>query len=424
MKRILCAGSVLLQTTVLASALLRAQAPATPPGLSGQPLTMQQAVEYARVHSPALLGAQAHVSAVRANEITAGLRLNPNIVGEGQMVSLSSSDSNGPDFYGIGLQRVFEVGGKRSLRLATARATTGVAAAQAEDQRRLLDFSVRLAFTRMLQAKLALSIANENLSDYRRTVELMKIRLDTGDVDRTDFERVELQLAGFENDQTTAQLNLTQASEQLQVLLGEPAVNTSFDIVGAFTLPKLTTALTDLENAALAARPDLVAAQRQVTANEAAIRLADANGKTDPQLGAEFERSGTANTLGFNLQVPLRIFDKNQGERERARREAESSRLLLQQQRNQVVSDVDQAYAAYLAAFDQNARYANKYLAEAAHVRDNLQFAYRNGNATLLDYLSALQDYRLTNLAALNAQANAQLALHQLSYATATEVIP
>jgi outer membrane protein, heavy metal efflux system len=120
----------------------------------------------------------------------------------------------------------------------------------------------------------------------------------------------------------------------------------------------------------------------------------------------------------------LRIFDRNQGEKERTRREAESSRLLLQQQRNQVISDVDQAYAAYQAALQQDARYKQKYLAEAAHVRDNIQFAYRNGNATLLDYLSALQDYRQTNLAALTAQANAQIALHQLSYATATEVNP
>ena len=57
-------------------------------------------------------------------------------------------------------------------------------------------------------------------------------------------------------------------------------------------------------------------------------------------------------------------------------------------------------------------------------MRDNIQFAYRNGDATLLDYLSALQDYRQTNLAALNALAQAQAALHQLSYATATEVNP
>jgi cobalt-zinc-cadmium efflux system outer membrane protein len=385
---------------------------------------MAQAVDFARLHSPGLQGVQTHVSAVQALEITAGLRLNPSIVGEGTQNTLSTSDPNGPPFYGIGLQRTFETGGKRGLRLDAARANTGVASAQLDDQRRSLDFNVRLAFTRMLQAKLALAISNDNLEGYRHTVELMKVRLDAGDVDRTDFERVELQLAGFENDQTNAQLNLTQASEQLQLLMGEPHAVANFDIVGTLDLSPLTRTEKELEDAAIAARPDLLAATRQVRANEAAIRLADANGRTDPQFGLEYEHSGTGSTAGFNLQIPLRIFDRNQGEKERARREAESSRLLLQQQLNQVVSDVDQAYAAYQAAVAQNARYQTKYLAEAAHVRDNLQFAYRNGDATLLDYLSALQDYRLTNLAALNAQATAQSALHQLSYAAATEVKP
>ena len=420
MRHTLLIGSLAL-LQVAAHAQTTAPPASTPPPA---PLTMQGAVAYARLHSPAQLGAQVHLSAIRAYEITAGLRLNPNLVAEGTQTSLGKDDPNGPDFYGIGLQRTFETGGKRTLRLNAARANTSVASAQVDDQRRTLDFNVRTAFTQMLQAKAALAIANDNLTGYQRTVDLMKVRLDVGDVDRTDFERIELQLVGFENDQTNAQLNLTQASEQLQLLLGEPSVLPNFDIVGALTLPPINQTVTDLENAAIAARPDLQAADRQVRANEAAIRLADAMGKVDPQLGAEYELSGHANTFGFNVQVPLRIFDRNQGEKERTRLEADSSRLLLIQARNQVINDVDQAYAAYQAAVAQSARYQNKYLAEAAHVRDNLEFAYRNGDATLLDYLSALQDYRQTNLAALNAQAQAQTALHQLSYATATEVNP
>ncbi len=392
---------------------------APPPGL-----TLRQAVDYARVHSPALQGARQHLSAVQANEITAGLRLNPFLVGETTQTGLAETDPNGPMFAGIGVQRTFEVGGKRALRLNAARANTGVASAQVDDQQRALDYNVRAAFTRMLQAKEAMTISVDNLDGYRRTVELMQFRLEAGDVSRTDFERIELQLAGFENDLTNSQLNLTQASDQLQALLGFPRAVPSFDIAGSLVLAAPAGTLSQLEDAALAARPDLLASDRLVRANEATVRLAAAQGKTDPQFGLEYEHSGTGSTFGTSLQIPLRIFDRNQGERERTRRETESSRLLLLQARNQVISDVDQGYAAYQAAAVQADRYRSKYLAEAAHVRDNLEFAYRNGSATLLDYLSALQDYRQTNLAALTAQAQAALALHQLSYATATEVTP
>lgn len=63
-------------------------------------------------------------------------------------------------------------------------------------------------------------------------------------------------------------------------------------------------------------------------------------------------------------------------------------------------------------------------MAEAERVRDNIQFSYRNGNTTLLDYLSALRDYRATKLAAVQADAQVWLAIHQLSFATGTDVTP
>ena len=143
-----------------------------------------------------------------------------------------------------------------------------------------------------------------------------------------------------------------------------------------------------------------------------------------PTLEGEYERSGNVNTFGGNINIPLRLFDRNQGEKERTRYELESSRLALTAAQNQVVSDVDSAWSAYLAAQSQSVRYRSKYLAEAAHVRDNLEFSYRNGNSTLLDYLSALSDYRLVNLAALNARLQLLLSIEQLSYAAHTEINP
>jgi cobalt-zinc-cadmium efflux system outer membrane protein len=182
--------------------------------------------------------------------------------------------------------------------------------------------------------------------------------------------------------------------------------------------------LDDLHTAALAARPDLKAAQAQVDVNSATQKLAIANGTADPTVEAEYERSGHANTVGGNINIPLRIFDRNQGEKERSRFELESSRLALVAAKNQVLSDVDTAWAAYLAAQSQSGRYQSKYVAEASHVRDNLEFSYRNGNTSLLDYLSALSDYRQVNLAALNAKLQLLLSLEQLSYVANTEVLP
>ncbi len=143
-----------------------------------------------------------------------------------------------------------------------------------------------------------------------------------------------------------------------------------------------------------------------------------------PPLAAEYERSGPDNTFGVSVAIPLRFFDRNQGEKLRTRLEVESSQFSLTAARNQVISDVDQAYLAVEIAESQARRYSDRYLDEAGRVRDNLQFSYRNGNSTLLDYLDALRDYRSIHLNSLNADAQLWLAIHQLSYVTATDIIP
>lgn len=396
----------------------------TAPAVAATPLTLPQVLDLAHGSNPTLLSAAQHLAAVRAQEITAGLRQNPNATIAGQMVTLGPDNPNGPDFYQAGVQRLFERGNKRQLRVDTARSTTALTGFQLDDRRRQTDLAIRQAFSRMLYARAALAISRDNLEGYTKTVALMKVRLDAGDLDQTDFDRVELQLAGFESDLDNAELTLRQASIALQNLIGIARPREDFAIVGTLDPPPVAITLDALRTEALASRPDLKAAQAQVDVNVADAKLAVANGTADPTVEADYERTGHANTFGANVNIPLRIFDRNQGEKERTHYEIESSRLALIAGQNQVLSDVDSAWAGYQTAQVQSERYRSKYLAEATHVRDNLEFSYRNGNSTLLDYLSALGDYRLVNLAALNAKLQLLLSIEQLSYASHTEINP
>jgi cobalt-zinc-cadmium efflux system outer membrane protein len=388
------------------------------------PLTLTQVLDMAHRANPSLLSAAQHLSAVHAQETTAGLRVNPTGVIGTQMVTLDPGDPNGTYFYNFGVQRLFERGGKRQARLETAKSTTALTGFQIDDQRRQTDLAVRQAFSHMIYAQQALAISKDNLEGYRKTVDLMKVRLDVGAIDRTDFDRVELQLAGFESDMDNAQMTLKQGSIALQTLLGVATPSDSFAIAGALDPLPIPFTLEELRTEAIANRPDLKVAQAQVAVNSATVKMAQANGTADPTIEGEYERAGASNAFGGNINIPLRIFDRNQGEKERARYELESSRLAVTAAQNQVLSDVDMAWAAYVAARAQSERYHSKYVAEAAHVRDNLEFSYRNGNTTLLDYLSALSDYRQVNLASLNANLQLLLAIEQLSYATHKEIVP
>jgi cobalt-zinc-cadmium efflux system outer membrane protein len=388
------------------------------------PLTLQQVLAVARAKNPGLLSAEQHVDATQASEITAGLRQNPSFTLSGANVTLPANNPSSPYTYVGNVSRLFERGQKRRWRLDAATATTAVTRSQYNDQERQLVLQVKNAFTNMLEAKAALHIAQDNLDSYRQTVGLSKSRLDSGDISKTDFERIDLQLAEFESDFDEAKLNLIQASDSLQLLMGIDKPSPSFDVTGSLDPPAAAPNLAQIEQQALASRPDYLAARQSVTLADANVKLADAQGTTDPTLGGEYERVGVYNSAGFQISVPVRIFDRNQGEKARTRYEAQSARLAETEARNQVLNDVDQAWAAYLAAVDLAQRYNSHYVDESERVRSNLEFSYRHGGATLLDYLDALRDYRQIHLAALAASQQVWLSIHQLSFAAATEIVP
>ncbi len=327
--------------------LLSAAAAASFAQTPSAPLTLQQAIDMARAKNPSLISAQQHVSATKANEITAGLRQNPNFTLSGSDITLPANNPASPYSYAGNVSRLFERGQKRRWRLDVAHATTDVTESQYLDTERQTILQVKDAFTNMLTAKAALKIADDNLTGYRNTVNLTRARLNAGDISATDFERIDLQQAEFESDYDNAQLNLTQASDQLQLLLGIQKPTVSFDITGTLNPPDFTVTLPQLEQEALAARPDYQAALQSVRLADANIKMADADGTTDPTIGGEYDRTATYNTAGFQVSIPLRLFDRNQGEKERTRYEAQSSRFAVIAARNQVVNDVDQAWAGY-----------------------------------------------------------------------------
>jgi len=387
------------------------------------PLTMQQAVDLARTKNPTLLAAQQNYLSVKAQEIQAGVRQNPYLSASAQNITLGEYADN-PFFYSAGVGRLFERGEKRRWRLDSARNTTAETDAQYHSTEQQTVLAVRQAFTNFIIAKAAKKLADDNLADFKHEVDIGNERYKAGDLAKLDFERLDLQLAQFETDESNAIVAAQQASDQLQVLLGIDKPRPDFDIIGDVVPPPLTLGMDDLEQKGLAARPDLKAAQAAVAVADAGIKLAYANGTADPTAEADYNRNGPDNSVGFSFNIPIRIFDKNQGNKETAKFTAQATRFTVTAAHNQVVSDVDQAYSGYVNSKILSDRYNGHYLDEAKDVLDIARFSYEHGGLALIDYLDALRDSRSVQSDALNAYQQTWLSIHQLSFVTATDIIP
>jgi cobalt-zinc-cadmium efflux system outer membrane protein len=406
--------------------LLLAIMPAVAADTPAKVLTLREALAMARKANPGLQAVRLHASAIQAGEITAALHPNPVFTSASEDFNVFNPAKFDPisnQEFTNSLAWTVERGGKRTARVQSARMATAVAQAGVNDGERQLDLQVELTFVNLLVNQETLRLAQENLRSYGQVIEGNRLRLQAGDISETEFDRVRIEEARFQNDLLAARTALLQGRSQLAALLGiaDPA---QVAITGDLQPQALAQELGQLQQAALASRPDYVAAQRSTAKAEADARLAQANGATDVTISPEYKRNGPDNTLGVTFAVPLRIFDRNQGEKLRSRRDLESTRFAEQAARLQVLADVQQAWDAYQAAVARQKLYHEDYLQRSETVLERMTFSYQHGAASLLDYLDAVRSHRDVALAAITADAQALIALHQLSFAAATELLP
>jgi cobalt-zinc-cadmium efflux system outer membrane protein len=395
--------------------------------------TWQQIKEEFEMTNPTLKAAQASIDESRAAEITAYLRPNPEYTIATDGTQISRFNGVWRPFAGTqvanAISYLHERQHKRELRLEGARISTDIAASTYLDQQRSLTFNLRNAFVQTLQAKAVLQNARENLDYWDRELEVNRIRYKAGDLALADLNRLELQRVQFEADFETATVNLRTAKIQLLLLLNERTRSEQFDVTGPYEFVEQVVPLEEFRNIALESRPDLKAAMQQVELAQSTHRLAIANGSTDPTFSAwithnpSFNNPYDNNSFGASVSIPLRIFDRNQGEKARTQIDVRRNQRLRDAARAQVFSDVDSAYVAVLSALNLLRPYKNKYLPLATDVRDRIAFSYKNGGASLLDYLDAEKSYRDTRLAYLNLIGSYLTAAAQMNLAVGREVI-
>jgi outer membrane protein, heavy metal efflux system len=237
--------------------------------------------------------------------------------------------------------------------------------------------------------------------------------------------RLEMQRVQFESDLENSVVSLRTAKIQLLQLLNDRTPVDQFDVSGPFDFSSRLASLEEFRNIALATRPDLAAAMQNVDLAKTNHSLAVANGSTDPTFGFDFAAQNPPIPfyIGFNINIPLRIFDRNQGEKLRTELDIGKNEKMADAAKAQVFNDVDSAYTALAGTLNLLKPYKERYLNEAAEIRDTVEFSYRQGGNTLLDYLDAEKSYRDVRLAYLNLIGNYLTSAAQMNLAAGREVI-
>ncbi len=401
--------------------------------LAQSSFTWEQIKEKFAAANPTLKAAQLNIDESRAAEITAYLRPNPDFSLTADGFQIAKNAGVWRPLSGVvetpGVSYLHERDNKRELRRAQARESTTIADSTYLDQERNLVFTLRTAFVQTLQAKAVLQNARENLDYWDRELEVSRKRFNAGDLAQVDLDRLELQRVQFESDFETAFVNLRTSKIQLLMLLNDRTPIERFDVEGSFDFTDQLKPPEEYRDLALQARPDLKVAVQNVALAKVTHQLAVANGSTDPTYSVwwshnpSFANPFANKTIGGSISIPLRIFDRNQGEKARTQIDINRNERMRDASQAQVFSDVDSAYWTLVQNLNLLKPFKTKYLPLATDVRDRMSFSYTNGGASLLDFLDAAKAYRDTRLSYLNLIGSYLTAAAQMNMAAGREVI-
>jgi cobalt-zinc-cadmium efflux system outer membrane protein len=374
---------------------------------------------------------------MKAQEITAFLRPNPGVglASDGLQLAPHTVPGVGRHWLPLtGVQLVPSINylherqNKRELRLETAQEGTQIAGSQHEDLERNLIFNLRSVFVQTLQAKAVLELAKANLEYYDKIIKISRDRFQAGDIAKVDLARIELLRVQYEAEIQTAIVNLRTSKIQLLQLLDERTPVDQFDVTGKFDWSEGLQSLDDYHQIAVASRPDLRAAIESIQQTKTNYKLAVSNGSTDPTFSTWYSYNPAFNnafgryTLGASVNIPLRIFDRNQGEKARTLLDIGRSQKTADAAQAQVFADVDSSYELLRSNIALLKPYKEQYLDQATYVRETITYSYQVGGASLIEFLNAQSDYRVVQLAYLQLIGSYLMAAGQMNLAVGREV--
>jgi cobalt-zinc-cadmium efflux system outer membrane protein len=447
-------------------------------------LSLEEAETLLLKRNLAVIAAKYQIDAGRAARLIAGYKPNPvltvgmeqvpfysPIAGSYPRFFTTNSDAGANPVYTLRVDKVWERGGKRELRMAQADAQLKANEAQMLDAVRMQMFQLRQAFTQASLARENLQLAETTQQQYEQTEKLTVAKVELGDLAGVQIYRIRAGLLQFQQAVAQARTAYEQAVRDVLNVLGareedveapppsqiteradaaadSPTLTASVGegelaegpVAGAATEPRQTQVLEslrsspleiayqfddrpmaqtlpELRRAALSDRPDVIAARRLVEASESAVSLARAQRTRDMDFAWEYQRAGSDHSFGVSVSLPLFAYNNQRAGVSQAEAQNNAAAALLKQAESQAITDVEKAYQAYLSSRRILDLYSTQNLAQVAKLRDITSYTFKQGGLSLFELLDAQRYYNQTLSSYNQARADYQLALWQLEQA-------
>jgi len=392
-------------------------------------LSLETAQQRARMCHPDVRAAVGVLVSAGADVITSGQSPNPQLtLGAGSVGSdLGSGRLWNKTFdHSLRIDKTIERGGKLALRQSIAEALREAARADLAEAQRRAVLSVSQSYYELLaiigrraETTGALGLAGE----AQRAQEL---RVKTGDVAPIEATRLALDTIRVQADLQQTEADLHAARVLLATMLGAEAHVESLTPSDAWPLADMRPADLPTDHAGAERRPDVIAAQRRLSAAQGSRELARALRTRDVNVGVQLDRwpvsatntTGTGNTISLSVSIPLFIHHAYEGEAARAEADVANAGENLRRAKLAGVSDLAQARVRATVAAARRRLAVQELKPAAEQVAAAAELAYRRGALSLLEVLDARRSLRAARIERINAEADAAKAAVELDAAS------
>jgi cobalt-zinc-cadmium efflux system outer membrane protein len=388
-------------------------------------LTLEDAIRLVIARNPSLAAAKNEVQALEGDTVAASKRLNPAVTM--QMENYPISANPGPFFSNQEMTLRFdyeiERGERRKLRTEAAQQAADAQKLAYRDRLRLTQLEVERAFSRAILAKSNLDASRSILEQAERMIALNRVRFTQGDISALELNRIEVEKLKFQDDVFQADLMLRNAKSALLALLNAPDLSQDVDVIGALPVSEKASEpgmpprvpLAELSRMALERRPDLASRLEEKRRADTETTLQRALRSPNITVGGGYKRNYFDNSFVLGMTIPLKVFNRNQGEILRADAEQMRAANLVAAVRKEIELDVQQAYNAVEINRQRVEYIRTQHMQKAEEASRATLASYNLGGATLIDYLDAQRTYRDALRIYNQALFDARISLYELA---------
>lgn len=357
---------------------------------------------------PRLERIAATIDSAGADAIAVGLRPNPSISYEREELF---PESGGVATSYLRFSLPLEISGRRSARREAARAEVAAITAEGDGARFELMMQALRTFRTAAYERARVELLRTERAALANAVEIVRKRTAAGTASGYDLQRIQLELAAYDDLIAAAQTQLATARLALGAVAGIPE---GADAAEQVRLPSDPAALAVLLDDSLAARPDVRAAAARGNAADALARSARRGWIPELSLTAGYMRNvssdSTASGYSATLGLSLPIFDRGQDDRARAlarRRAAEAERQIIART---VPALLRERHRALVTMIARGRSVERDQLARLDQLLRSAETAYLEGGGNIALLVDAHTTARSTRLRDLELRRDARLA--------------